>query len=250
MMNELVLSLFPGIGIMDHAFEAEGYCMVRGPDLLWGGDIRRFHPPPGVFRGLVGGPPCQAHSQLVHVVRHRYGDAAVAEDLIPEFVRVVVEAKPAWFVMENVEHAPIPDIPGYHVDASLLDNRWIGGEQRRLHRFCFGTRDGRQLDYSPDIALFENPEWSPRVLASGGCIGIIEGHPRDKKRLRHLGYRTRAYMQEGLRLQGLPADYLAHCPFTVTAAIRAIGNAVPYPMARVVARAVRRALGNGEVRNG
>lgn len=40
----LVLSLFPGIGLLDMAFELEGNCVVRGPDVLWGGDIRTFHP--------------------------------------------------------------------------------------------------------------------------------------------------------------------------------------------------------------
>lgn len=38
-MNSLVLSLFPGIGLLDRGFEAEGFCVVRGPDLLWGGDV-------------------------------------------------------------------------------------------------------------------------------------------------------------------------------------------------------------------
>ena len=28
-----VLSIFPGVGILDSAFEAEGFCIVRGPDL-------------------------------------------------------------------------------------------------------------------------------------------------------------------------------------------------------------------------
>jgi site-specific DNA-cytosine methylase len=28
----LVLSLFPGIGLLDMAFEAHGFCVVRGPD--------------------------------------------------------------------------------------------------------------------------------------------------------------------------------------------------------------------------
>ena len=41
----LVLSLFPGIGLLDMAFEEAGFTVVRGPDLLRGGDIRRFHPP-------------------------------------------------------------------------------------------------------------------------------------------------------------------------------------------------------------
>jgi site-specific DNA-cytosine methylase len=46
---QLVLSLFPGIGLLDRAFEEEGFCVVRGPDLLWGGDIKTFHPPAGKF---------------------------------------------------------------------------------------------------------------------------------------------------------------------------------------------------------
>lgn len=36
-MNNLILSLFPGIGLLDRAFEEIGYTVVRGPDLLWGG---------------------------------------------------------------------------------------------------------------------------------------------------------------------------------------------------------------------
>ena len=38
----LVLSLFPGIGLLDMAFEEEGFTVVRGPDLLWGGDATRL----------------------------------------------------------------------------------------------------------------------------------------------------------------------------------------------------------------
>lgn len=59
MTASLVLSLFPGIGLLDMAFCEEGFCVVRGPDLLWGGDIRKFHPPAGRFDGVIGGPPCQ-----------------------------------------------------------------------------------------------------------------------------------------------------------------------------------------------
>lgn len=33
----LVLSLFPGVGLLDRAFEECGLCIVRGPDKLWGG---------------------------------------------------------------------------------------------------------------------------------------------------------------------------------------------------------------------
>src|SRR2546430_5458831 len=96
----LVLSLFPGIGLLDQAFEQEGFCIVRGPDLLWGGNIKRFHPPAGRFDGIIGGPPCQAFSRLRYVVEHNGGK--IAENLIPEFERCIAEAQPAWFLMENV----------------------------------------------------------------------------------------------------------------------------------------------------
>src|SRR5689334_12026263 len=57
-----------GIGLLDMAFEDEGFTVVRGPDLLWGGDVKRFHAPSGHFVGVIGGPPCQAFCRLVHIV--------------------------------------------------------------------------------------------------------------------------------------------------------------------------------------
>jgi hypothetical protein len=55
--SSLVLSLFPGVGLLDRAFEDEGLCLVRGPDLLWGGDVRRFRPPAGCWWGVIGYVP-------------------------------------------------------------------------------------------------------------------------------------------------------------------------------------------------
>src|SRR6476661_885323 len=95
----LVLSLFPGIGLLDMAFEEAGFCVVRGPDLLWGGDVRRFHPPAGKFDGVIGGPPCQIFSRLRHLnpnAGKRHGN------MIPEYERCASCALPRWFVMENV----------------------------------------------------------------------------------------------------------------------------------------------------
>ncbi|GAI10294.1 unnamed protein product, partial [marine sediment metagenome] len=85
-MKNLILSIFPGIDLLGRAFEEEGYCVVRGPDPLWGGDIKSFHPPAEVFEGVIGGPPCQEWSILrfVHKGKHpKWGN------LIPEFERVV-----------------------------------------------------------------------------------------------------------------------------------------------------------------
>lgn len=39
----LVLSLFPGADLFGMAFEAEGFCVVTGPDVMFGRDIRDFH---------------------------------------------------------------------------------------------------------------------------------------------------------------------------------------------------------------
>jgi hypothetical protein len=97
--NMLVLSIFPGIDLLGLAFEREGFTVVRGPDPIFGGDVKTFHPPAGVFSGIVGGPPCQIHSRL-RFLNPRAGQKH--GDLIPEFERVVAEAQPDWFLMENV----------------------------------------------------------------------------------------------------------------------------------------------------
>lgn len=231
-MSCLVLSLFPGIGLLDMAFEEEGFCVVRGPDLLWGGDVRRFHPPAGRFDGVIGGPPCQRFSGLGNVNRARWGDDSVMPDLIPEFERCVVEAAPAWFLMENVPAAPVPAVPGYYVQARILDNRWCGGEQRRRRRFCFGDR-GKGRFWPEGVAL-EPVNELPTVVSTGQADwkGSAKRH--------------RATVPYMLTAQGMPADAYENAPFTVTELRRAIANGVPLPMGRAIARAVRQALGRSE----
>ena len=263
-MNELVLSLFPGIGLFDRAFEEEGFCIVRGPDLLWGGDIRRFHPPAARFDGIIGGPPCQAFTTLAPFILATRG--YLADNLIPEFERCVAETKPRWFLMENIRRAPIPEVPGYFTNSVLYDNRWIGEEQSREHRFSFGTKDNQGLAPFLEFSVFLNPQWSPRVVASGGYTPApLEGgtgasmkqdavdrpvrrtggrlpHDRVPKNMHKLGRKTTTYFKEARRLQGLPDDW--DLPgFKVSEKVRALGNAVPLPLGRALARAVKRAMG-------
>ena len=294
----LVLSIFPGIDLLGMAFEEEGWTVVRGPDPLWGGDIRRFRPPAGVFDGVIGGPPCQVHPRLRFLnplAGKKHGD------LIPEFCRVVAEAAPRWFLMENVPEAPLPEVEGYSVRVLLLNNRWltdgeqgVGAEQQRVRRFSFGTEDGRALDISPDIAVFEAPLTELAVTASraepvpvrlqrapgGGhvlkkrlrpptvsaghgdplgireALGAVPGRPRASPRAptavlsghggvgeqaQDMGLTTRS-LAEMCRLQGLPEDFLAEAPFTMHGKRRVVGNGVPLPTGRAVARAIGRAL--------
>lgn len=107
MQTHLVLSLFPGIGLLDRAFEEAGFCVVRGPELLWGGDVRRFFPPRGVFAGVIGGPPCQDFSRARRSADPPTGNGVA---MLAEFARCVAAAEPDWFLLENV--VGVPDIAG------------------------------------------------------------------------------------------------------------------------------------------
>jgi len=87
---------------------------------------------------------------------------------------------------------------------------------------------------------------SPLVLslASRGYSPELAKVDRKKKRRwdLHCRARGRDYFEHAKRLQGLPADF--DLPgFTVTEKkIRALGNAVPLPLGRAVAGAVKRAI--------
>jgi len=237
-MNLLILSIFPGIDVLGRAFEEEGFCVVRGSDPLWGGDIKNFHPPCKVFGGVIGGPPCQQFSALRWVNK---GKPAKWGNLIPQFERVIREAQPEWFIMENIKRAPLPSVAGYQIDPTLLNNRWLGQVQSRLHRFSFGTKNGLKLVY--DIALFENPEWAARVCAAGSQKPNTPRHEQNK--LRFHGWKTAPALRQSLRLQGLPENLLDDAPFTLAGKHGVVGNAVAWPMAQVLAKAIKKALNEG-----
>jgi DNA (cytosine-5)-methyltransferase 1 len=234
----LVLSLFPGIGLLDMAFELEGFCVVRGPDVLWGGDIRRFHPPAGRFDGVIGGPPCQAFSGLKNImkllgVEPRFGN------LIPEFERCVRAARPAWFVMENVTAAPIPAVTGYAVRHYLATDWKCGGQTQRKRRFSFGSPVGLSLD----IAQTHWPTGKIHRAVTGNCRIPRPEHIEQGKGKGGVfpGQGTLVPLEDACERQGLPRDFRLPA-LTVTALRNAIGNGVPLPMGRAIAKAVMEAI--------
>jgi DNA (cytosine-5)-methyltransferase 1 len=245
-VTQLVLSLFPGIGLLDMAFEEEGFCVVRGPDLLWGGGIKNFHPPAGKFDGVIGGPPCQCFSRIRYVnpkCGQKHGN------LIPEFERIVIEARPAWFLMENVPEAPGPSVIGWDTHRELLEDSWVGGETMRRRRFTFGAKHevcGAHR-FRPEHLALHRPDPEQAVTASGGSRAVPikrAGNGRLKRNtLSVYGYAGKRDYATALALQGLPADFLSEAPFTVQGKYQAVGNGVPLPMGRAVAKAVKRALG-------
>lgn len=209
--------------------------MVRGPDLLWGGDVKRFNPPGGVFDGIIGGPPCQAFSRLRRVFKH----LPPAEDLIPEVERCVAMAQPRWFAMEEVDGAPLPVVPGYQVHAQMVRDVWVGGNTQRQRRISFGTAEGVHLRIE-QVAL-HTQEPLPAITASGSTWVPVRlgGSAKPKTtRGRIYGDKSAAFFDQAKVAQGLPADFDLPS-FTVRAKVKAIGNGVPLAMGRAIARAVK-----------
>lgn len=135
--SRLVISLFPGAGLLDRGFEQAGFCVVRGPDTLLGQRIEDFSAPASHFCGVIGGPPCQDFSRA-----RRRPPTGHGVKMLAEFRRVITEANPLWWLMENVPGVPDMIVPGY---VTQRFNRFafeFGLRQRRNRSFQFGYRDG------------------------------------------------------------------------------------------------------------
>lgn len=210
----LVLSIFPGIDLLGRGFEQEGYCVVRGPDLIFGGDIRCFHPPAGKFAGVIGGSPCPDFSRARRAPPTGDGVA-----MLLEFRRVVTEARPSWWLLENVPACPPLPIAGYSLQRIDLDARDVGLDQRRLRHFQFGRRDGSTLICDRAVTARSRDAKATCMATEGGKV------------------RRRSFA-EFCTLQGLPADFTLP-GFTQSARYRAVGNGVPPPMGAMLARAIK-----------
>ncbi len=204
-----VFSIFPGIDLLGRGFEEEGHCVVRGPDLIWGGDIRAFHPPAGKFDGVIGGPPCPDFS------RGRNGLEPTGNGIamLAQYRRVVAEAQPDWWMLENVERAPDNPVDGYSFQRLDVWAHEFGMQQRRLRHIQFGDKYGRVLLLDRHGAEHSNA--TPTITASDAETPWLEF----------------------VAAQGLPADFDLPT-FTGAAKRRAVGNGVPLPMARALAVAV------------
>jgi site-specific DNA-cytosine methylase len=225
----LVLELFPGAGLFGRAFESLGACVVRGPDILWGGDIRNFKGRTDAFDVVIGGPPCQTFSRAAI-------NGTKAVNLIPEFVRVVEECRPKIAVMENVREARAA-APEW--DYTFVRDWDCGGLTHRRRGFWF---------YGCDAPLQPNkrpgqPEYS--VLASSW----------NKRGMKRMHGHTGLAACEAARLQGfngLDEKIKAAQPGWITErsssglserarevlAVHMLGNGVPMAMGLFVARHV------------
>jgi DNA (cytosine-5)-methyltransferase 1 len=205
MSNGLILSLFPGIGLLDRGFEDAGFCVVRGPDLIFGGDIRSFNVPPNNFDGVIGGPPCQDFSKA-----RRIAPTGNGLEMIEHYERIVLQAEPDWWLAENVPSVPDMKITGYSWQRLDINAYDFGSKQRRLRHIQFGTNDQTGLILERNTTQ----------------LGVSTVLANDERPISELA-----------ELQGLPIDF--NIPsFTRGALSAAIGNGVPYPMALALAYAV------------
>lgn len=133
MSHNLVLSLFPGAGLLDRGFEQAGFCVVRGPDTLFGQPIEDFCALAlrGPLEGVIGGPPCQDFSRA-----RRRPPTGHGLRMLAQYARVVTEAEPSWFLLENVPGVPDIHISGYQVQRFNLFAHEFGLRQSRNRSPC------------------------------------------------------------------------------------------------------------------
>lgn len=240
----LVLSLFPGADLFGRGFEEEGFCVVKGPDILMGGDVRDFKGIPGKFDGIIGGPPCQSFS---NAIASQPGGASDAQhgNLIPEFERIVLECRPKWYIMENVPQAPKP----IQVTVDPKQKYLLGSWDKVVDAHEYGAAQHRTRRFSSNIKLEEflanqvlpekdrHPDPWPCITATEYKASAGSSQRAMRQRAgRKVGRRlTIQEMNEGM---GLPANF--DTPALLKSQQYVVrGNGVPVQMAAALARAVK-----------
>ena len=219
-LSHLVLSVFSGIDILGKGFAANGFTVVSAGDIMFGQDIREFRSIKGRFDGVIGGSPCQDFSNARRTEPTGYG-----LEMLAEFVRIVEESEPKWFLLENVPQVPDVHVLGYHVQRFSLSPTDLGFEQNRPRHFQFGSKEGYVLEVKK--AKYNG--------ITKPCLTASEGTKQGKRSL-----------DEFIRLQGLPSNFSLE-GFTHSHKYRLIGNGVHFGVAKEIAKLIRdsAALENG-----
>ena len=219
-MSELVLSLCPGIGLLDRAFAAAGFCIVQAADKITGGDVRDFRGVPGRLDGIVAGPPCQGFS-AANSYRKDDDHYSVqnSRDMLQQTCRIITECQPEWFLIENVPRVPYVRIAGYTVQRIPITDQECGGVQLRSRHVQFGSRSGH-------VIRPERVNDSSRNRKKG----------RPAKALTTKTERWKDF-PDVCRRQGLETP-IELPGWTRIAKVKAVGNGVPLRMGRALAAAI------------
>src|SRR5690606_26093481 len=129
-----------------------------------------------------------------------------------EFLRVIDESQPEWWMMENVRNVPDVAIDGYTVQRIPVTDSEFGGRQRRLRHVQFGSRVGHIIR---PLRTSDARPVTPAIMCAR--------RPGDR---------------HGRRLAAMGAPPLPLRSLTPAARARAIGNGVPWAMGTALARSV------------
>lgn len=218
-LSQLVLSVFHGIDMLGRGFEKAGYCVVRAAELDLGFDVRDLHLVPNKFDGIIAGTPCNDFSLANRKTRSYTG---YGKTMLDNFTRLVTEAEPLWWLLENVPTVPSIAIPHYSHQRFDLNALECNSDQSRLRHFQFGSRSGHIL--SIDRSRLRT-NWQPCVTASEGSRGGA----------------TRRNLADVAELQGLPRSFTLPY-FKMTELYKVIGQGVNIDMGEAIARAITNAI--------
>ncbi len=169
-----IISLFSGCGGLDLGFERAGFNIAVANEFdstIWAtfeanhpqtklikGDIRNIRETdfPDDILGIIGGPPCQSWSEAGAL----RGIDDLRGKLFYEYIRILKEKKPKFFLAENVSgmlanrHSEaVKNIIqqfadcGYNVTINLVNAKDYGVAQERKRVFYIGFRKDLNIDF-------------------------------------------------------------------------------------------------------
>jgi DNA (cytosine-5)-methyltransferase 1 len=212
----IAISLFSGAGGLDLGVEAAGYrvaaaveidhdaadTMEKNFDGLVSLVIRRSIldvPTKEILRAaglkgrerpdlLVGGPPCTPFSKSGFWLEWKRAGLDPDASLLQAYTRVLAEARPAAFILENVyaltykNKASVPaferllreiDEAGYSCRWQVLNAADYGVPQLRPRLFVVGVPKGQRAPELPEPT--HGGRWERRTTGSSGCAHVTAG---------------------------------------------------------------------------
>lgn len=230
---KLVLSLFSGIGLLDKAFKEAGFCVVSAGDIINGShfDIRDFTGAKNKFDGIIGGPPCQDFSTL----KRNRGDYSL--EMMYEFLRVVSECEPDWYLLENVKGVPNVTELLKDIVTLRIKNNNVTQQDKKINVTELLNYSHQRLDINQ--GWYEN---TSRLRHIQFCskdnfyLDIPRGTMQNIKNGCALASDDRSF-RELCDMQGLSRDFDL-LDFNVKGKKKVVGNGVPLSIGRVLAKAV------------